>query len=75
MKKLVPELKMPAPPNRRIIQISAVPEAEDHSLAIFALTEDGAVYFRYLSITKQQWGEWEMLSPIPATTKDGPPWP
>jgi hypothetical protein len=65
MKKLAPEFKMPAPPNRRIIQISAVPEAEDHSLAIFALTEDGAVHVRYLSIAKQQWGEWEMLSPIP----------
>jgi hypothetical protein len=66
MKNLAPELEMSAPTTRRIIQITAVPEAENHSLMIFALTEDGAVYFRYLSIGKQQWGDWETLSPIPA---------
>jgi hypothetical protein len=75
MKNLAPELKMSAPTTRRIIQISAVPESESHSLMVFALTEDGTLYNRYFSITKEQWGEWEMLSPIPATTKDGPPWP
>jgi hypothetical protein len=65
MKKLAPEFKMPAPPNRRIIQISAVPESESHSLILFALTQEGTIFSRYFDLSNQQWGEWEMLSPIP----------
>jgi hypothetical protein len=68
MKNLAPELKMSAPTNRKhVIQISAIPESEDHSVILFALTEDGAVYSNIFNLTVDppEWLGWIPVPPIP----------
>jgi hypothetical protein len=65
MKNPAPELKMSAPTNRkRVIQISAIPESEEHSVILFALTDDGAIYSNIFNLTLDP-PEWDGGIPVP----------
>jgi hypothetical protein len=58
----------PPPANRRIIQIAAIPESEDHSIVLFALTDDGAVLSNIFNLTVDppEWDGWQPVPPIAA---------
>jgi hypothetical protein len=61
------EEKTPPPANRRVIQITAVPESDNHSLVVFALTDDGSVLSIGLDFarTPPDWGSWQEVPPLP----------
>ena len=68
MKNPAPELKMSAPTNRkRVIQISAISESEDHSVILFALTDEGNIYSNIFNLTLDppEWDGWIPVPPIP----------
>jgi hypothetical protein len=56
---------------RRVIQIAAIPESENHSYRVFALCDDGTIWEAFYffgdkgKTTPPRWGDWERIPGIP----------
>jgi hypothetical protein len=55
------------PTNRRVIQISTIPESDDHSFMVFALTADGEIFSNVWDLTAAppDWEGWQLMPPLP----------
>lgn len=62
---------LPIIPGRRVIQITAIPEALQHSYGVFALCADGTIWEAFYFFGNKEknepprWGDWEQVPPLP----------
>ena len=61
--------KLPSSLSQRIVQITAIPESDDHSFMVFALTADGEIFSNVwdLTATPPDWEGWQPVPPISQT--------
>jgi hypothetical protein len=65
---------IPPIPGRRVIQIAAIPESDNHSYGVFALCDDGTiweVFFVFAATpTPPHWEAWAQIPPLPGAIGD-----
>jgi hypothetical protein len=51
---------------KRVIQISAIPESTQHSIVLFALTDDGSIFSNVFNFMLESptWDGWRVVPPI-----------
>jgi hypothetical protein len=65
-------MTLPEVTGRRVIQVAAIPQSNEHSYGVFALCDDGTIWEAFFNfvVKPPRWDDWEQIPAIPGIAPD-----